>query len=320
MSTNPRIPLPSPLDTKDPTAFEEFEHEETPIAQPSPITTGGIRRSCLIRLTGAQLGEVIVIRGEMVVGRDRPSGISLPHDRGASREHAKIIEIDGGARLVDLGSTNGTYVDGVRIQDCVLVEGAKVRIGQTSVLKFARYDEAEIVMQRRLVDEALRDGMTRVFNRRYFMERLDAEIGFGERHHSPVSLVMFDVDRFKALNDIHGHLVGDKILIAIANVCLETARSEDVVARYGGEEFVVMLRGIHHDGAVRVGERLRCAVELAALGAHLAPPRPLTISVGVATLSGGDFKPLATAGERLVASADAALYRAKRAGRNIVCS
>lgn len=319
MSTNPRIPAPLQRDEAD-KILSEFEDEETPIAQPSPIRSDGLKKSCLIRLTGAQLGEVIVIEGEMTIGRDHPTGISLPHDRGASREHAKVIAVDGGARLIDLGSTNGTYVDGVRVQDHLLVEGDKVRIGQTSVLKYARYDEAEIVMQRRLVDEALRDGMTRVFNRRYFMERLDAEIGFGERHGSPVSLVMFDVDRFKALNDIHGHLVGDKVLIDIANVCMATARNEDVIARYGGEEFVVMLRGIRHDGAVRVGERLRRAIEMAALGAQLDPPRALTISVGVATLSGPDFRPLETAGERLVASADAALYRAKRAGRNIVCS
>ena len=306
--------------TRIPSMGSDFDDEVTPIAMPSIYEEAGDKRPCLIRLTGALLGEVVVVQGEMVIGRDNPKGLSLPHDRGASREHAKIIEVPGGARLIDLGSTNGTFVDGVRIEDHLLVEGDKVRIGQTSVLKYARYDDAEIRMQRRLVDEALRDGMTRVFNRRYFMERLEAEVGFGERHRAPVSLVLFDVDRFKQVNDTYGHLAGDRMLIALAEVCSKTARNEDVVARYGGEEFIVLLRGIRSDGAMRVGERLRRAVELAQLGASLKPPRALTISVGVATLSPSDHKPITTATERLVAAADAALYRAKHAGRNCVRS
>ncbi len=297
-----------------------LDDERTPITRPRWIEDQGGKRSCLIRLTGAQLGELLVIDRELVIGRDRELGLSLPHDRGISREHAKVVEVQDGALLIDLGSTNGVFVDGVRVKERLLVDGDKIRVGQTTVLKFARYDDAEIRMQRRLVDEALRDGMTRVFNRRYFLERLDAEIGFGARNNVSLSLTMFDLDHFKALNDAHGHLTGDRVLAELAAVCGRTLRHEDVLARYGGEEFIVLLRGAALDGATRLAERLRRGVEFARLGAALDPPRPVTISVGVATFTPADYRPIATAGERLVAAADAALYRAKNAGRNIVCS
>jgi diguanylate cyclase (GGDEF)-like protein len=294
-----------------------FDEEHTPVSQIMRVEESG-KRPCLLRLTGSQLGEVLTIDGELVIGRDAECGLSLPHDRGVSREHAKLVALGDGALLVDLGSTNGTFVDGVSVKEKLLVEGDKIRVGQTTVLKFVRYDEAELRMQRRLVDEALRDGLTRIFNRRYFMERLDSELGFGDRHGTPVSLVLFDLDHFKALNDRYGHLCGDRVLCDLAQVCGRTLRSEDVLARYGGEEFIVLLRGIMHEGALRLGERLRRSIELAQLGEGLVPPRAVTISVGVATFTANDYKPVKTARERLVAAADTALYRAKNAGRNCV--
>jgi len=295
-----------------------FDDERTPVTRSNRIEDLGGKRPCLVQLTGAQLGEVIVIEGQLLIGRDRELGLSLPHDRGASREHAKVVALADGAMVIDLGSTNGTYVNGVAVKERLLVEGDKLRIGQTTVLKYARYDDSELKMQRRLVDEALRDGMTRIFNRRYFMERLDSELCFGERHGVPLSLVLFDLDHFKALNDVYGHLTGDRVLTEVAAVCARTVRHEDVLARYGGEEFIVLLRGIPSDGALRLGERLRRAIELAQLARGFSPPRDLTISVGVATVMPSDYRPLDTARERLVAAADAALYRAKHAGRNTV--
>jgi diguanylate cyclase (GGDEF)-like protein len=293
------------------------DDERTPTTPPLVVEASG-KRPCLVRLTGAQLGEIIVIEGELVIGREASHAINLPHDRGVSRVHAKVLQLGDGALLVDLGSTNGTFVDEARVREKLLGEGEKIRVGQTTVFKFARYDDSELRMQRRLVDEALRDGMTRVFNRRYFMERLESELGYADRHGAPLSLVLFDLDHFKPLNDRYGHLVGDQVLCELARVCGRTVRHEDVLARYGGEEFVVMLRGIPHEGAMRLAERLRRAVELAALGQSLSPPRPVTISVGVATFSQKDHRPLKSARERLVAAADTALYRAKHAGRNCV--
>jgi two-component system, cell cycle response regulator len=298
-----------------------FEDEKTPVTHSMVFGGPTPKLPCLVRLTGSQLGEVLLIEGELFVGREREHGISMPHDVGVSRVHAKIVALDGGgALLVDLGSTNGTFVDGVRVKEKLLIEGDKIRVGQSTVLKFQRFDDAELKMQRRLVDEALRDGMTRVFNRRYFMERVESELGYASRHGVPVSVVLFDLDHFKEVNDVYGHLAGDQVLCALAAVCARTVRNEDVLARYGGEEFIVLLRGIVQEGALRLAERLRRGVELAELGSGLAPPRAITVSVGVATFRADDFPPLETARERLIATADAALYRAKHAGRNVVAS
>ena len=302
-------------------ALVGFPDERTPVTpRMNRVGDLGEKRSCLLQLTGAALGEVIVIDKELVIGRDPSDGLRLPHDRGASREHARIRVVEGnGALLTDLASTNGTFVDGVRVRERLLVEGDKIRIGQTTVLKYARYDDSELSMQRKLVDEALRDGMTRIFNRRYFMDRIDAELGFAERHKLPIALVLFDLDHFKQVNDAYGHLTGDRILTEVAAICARTVRHEDVLARYGGEEFIVLLRAIPVDGAMRLAERLRFAVEEAALCAALTPPRALTISVGVAFMDPAALTPLDTARERIVSAADAALYRAKRGGRNSVC-
>jgi diguanylate cyclase (GGDEF)-like protein len=297
-----------------------FEEEKTPVAHSAAFGAPTKKLPCLVRISGAQLGEVLLIEGELTVGREREHGVSLPHDVGVSRVHAKVMALDGGgALLVDLGSTNGTFVDGDRITERRLVEGDKIRVGQSTVLKYVRYDEAELRMQRRLVDEALRDGMTRVFNRRYFMDRVESELAYAARHGLPVSVVLFDLDHFKGVNDAYGHLSGDSVLCAVADECARTVRNEDVLARYGGEEFIVLLRGIVKEGAMRLAERLRRAIELAELGNLLEPPRAITISLGVATFTTEDFRPLETTRERLVSAADAALYRAKHGGRNLVC-
>ena len=289
------------------------DDERTPVTRGFTFEGTSGKRPCLVRLTGAQLGEVAIVRGELYIGREPEHGISLPHDRAVSRVHCKLVEIGDSALVIDLGSTNGTFVDGVRVKEHLLSDGEKIRVGQTSVLKFARLDDSELRMQRNLVEEALRDGLTRVFNRRYFMQRLDGELGYAQRHRQPLALVLFDLDHFKAFNDQHGHLAGDRALCDVVRVCDAGVRHEDVLARYGGEEFVILLRGTTLEGALRVAERLRAAVE----GARLAAV-PITISVGVAAFLPGEHRPVELVRDQLIAATDEALYRAKDAGRNRV--
>ena len=188
-------------------------------------------------------------------GRDhhRPRSASrtcaCAEDEGVSRRHARVTPVADGALLADLGSQNGTFVDGDKVSERVLKEGMKIRVGQTTVLKFARYDAVEEAAQRQLLESALRDGLTRAFNRRYFVERLGAEIRFAERHAQPLALLMLDLDHFKQLNDAHGHLIGDDVLRAVVGVLNDTLRAEDVLARYGGEEFAILVRGVNKENA-----------------------------------------------------------------------
>jgi diguanylate cyclase (GGDEF)-like protein/PAS domain S-box-containing protein len=159
---------------------------------------------------------------------------------------------------------------------------------------------------------ATRDGLTGLANRRCFDDTLHAEWSRALRQQQPLSLLMVDVDNFKAYNDAHGHLGGDECLKRIASAVASEMRANDLVARYGGEEFAVILPNQSLKGAATVAERIRCRVEQLQLPNRLAPNGRITVSIGAATaIAGADNDP-----SELVAIADAALYRAKHLGRN----
>jgi diguanylate cyclase (GGDEF)-like protein len=297
------------------------ETNATPLVNLADASATGPKRPCLVMIAGPQLGEIFPLEaGEMIIGRDPDARIRLADDESVSRRHAVVKATAGGAQIRDLGSANGTYVDGERVTEAQLKEGVKIRVGQTVVLKFALYDQLEELAQRQLLDAALRDGLTHSFNRRYFLQRLGAEIRFAERHASQLALLMLDIDHFKQLNDRHGHPAGDAVLKKIVEVLQETLRAEDVLARYGGEEFSVLVRGIPRDHAIQLGERLR---KLVASTKFRLPGKSdttleLTISIGVALYPDGAPRTQPDEAQSLVERADAALYRAKQAGRNRV--
>jgi diguanylate cyclase (GGDEF)-like protein len=306
------------MSERPPRGFTE-ETNATPLVRLTGDVQGP-KRPCLVVIAGAHLGEIFPVEGEIIIGRDSESNLRLAEDEGVSRRHARVTPVADGALLADLGSQNGTYVDGERVQERVLKEGMKIRIGQTTVLKFARYDAVEEAAQRQLLESALRDGLTRAFNRRYFVERLGAEIRFAERHTQPLALLMLDIDHFKLLNDSHGHLIGDDVLRAVVGVLNDTLRAEDVLARYGGEEFSVLVRGVNQEGAKVLGERLRREIAELGLTKDTGEKIAVTVSIGVAIfpLANAAEVPAEQVGKKLVEAADAALYRAKNAGRNRV--
>jgi diguanylate cyclase (GGDEF)-like protein len=161
---------------------------------------------------------------------------------------------------------------------------------------------------RALAQAAVTDGLTGLKNHRAFQESLHSAAQMAERLQQPLSLVMFDIDHFKQFNDTYGHPAGDELLRQVAQVLRESARAYDVAARYGGEEFALLLPNTALEQAVQVAERLRQQIR-----AIENPHAPVSASFGVATYRRGT--PPAT----LVYEADAALYRAKRSGRDQVC-
>jgi diguanylate cyclase (GGDEF)-like protein len=306
------------MSERPPRGFSE-ETNATPLVR----LTGGVpgpKRPCLVVIAGAHLGEIFPVEGEMLIGRDVDSHLRLSEDEGVSRRHARVTPVADGALLADLGSQNGTWIDGDRVQERVLQDGMKIRVGQTTVLKFARYDAVEEAAQRQLLESALRDGLTRAFNRRYFLERLAAEIRFAERHGQPLALLLIDIDHFKVLNDAHGHLIGDDVLRALVGLLHDTLRAEDVVARYGGEEFAVLLRGASKSGARILGERLRKDISDMELAKQSGEKFHITVSIGIGTfpLDNPADTPSEQMSKRLIELADAALYRAKNGGRDRV--
>jgi two-component system cell cycle response regulator len=280
----------------------------------------GPKRPCLVVIAGAHLGEIFPVEGEILIGRDPEANLRLAEDEGVSRRHARVTPTAEGALLSDLGSQNGTFVDGERVQERLLSEGMKIRVGQTTVLKFARYDAVEESAQRQLLESALRDGLTHAFNRRYFLQRLAAEVRFAERHQLSLALLLIDLDHFKQLNDSHGHMAGDEVLRGVVDVLAEALRAEDVLARYGGEELAVLARGINVEGARTLAERLRRLVEAMKVVKD-GIPLSVTVSIGITVFPVEGAAAEATSektGSRMIELADAALLRAKRAGRNRV--
>jgi two-component system, cell cycle response regulator len=252
-------------------------------------------------------------KSELVLGRSTDAGLQVEDD-GISRKHCKVnLGANGNFQLVDLGSTNGTFLNGIRVSVATLADGDKIQIGQNTVIKFSMQDQLEEQYQKSIYESATRDGLTRIYNKKYFLDTLKKEYAYCLRHRVPLSLVMFDVDHFKKINDSYGHQAGDYCLVRIAQKITETVRAEDMFARYGGEEFSLLLRESSEEQAYVCAERCRKAVDLADFN-HQGTPMKVTISLGIATLLDSDY----ASPEDLVAAADKYLYRAKRAGRNRV--
>lgn len=272
-------------------------------------------KPCLTVLTGGMTGQVFKVeKGVAVIGRGSTVEVRVDDD-GISRTHARIrSETAGRAFIEDMGSRNGTFVNGSKVTAAIeLREGDKIQVGRGTVLRFGFQDDLDSSFHENLLSSALRDGLTKLFNKRYFLERLDSELKFALRHDAALSLLMLDLDYFKKINDTHGHLAGDTVLAAIASQLSRAVRNEDVVARYGGEEMAIVLRAINIENAVHMADRLRRLVEQTVIPFEGKELR-VTVSVGCA---GYPSTPVKTP-EQLIDAADKALYRAKHAGRNRV--
>lgn len=274
-------------------------------------------RAYLIVLAGAAVGAMYKLpRSAAQIGRGAACEIRLPDD-GVSRAHARIVTEGDRVRLEDLDSRNGTFLNGKKVTGSVaLADGDKIQIGRTTILKFSYHDALEESFHEQMYESALRDALTKLFNKRYFLDRLDGELRFARRHGTNVSVLMVDVDHFKAINDTHGHLAGDAVLANIAGVIARAVRNEDVVARFGGEELAIILRQIPPEAALHLAERLRRLVEQTITSGVDTSGKQLrvTVSVGVSSYPLDPHDSVST----LVDAADQALYRAKHAGRNRV--
>jgi diguanylate cyclase (GGDEF)-like protein len=270
--------------------------------------------AALTVLRGELPGALFPLQAEeVIIGRDGDVAISLP-DHSLSRQHARIQRHGSVYKIEDLGSTNGTFVDGMRIAGTRLLEdGCRIHLGTRTVLHFRLHDAVELEAACASYALTVRDPLTGIYNRRYLEERLGSEAAYCRRHCTPLALIMLDIDHFKRINDQHGHSVGDHALRVLANTLSELTRDEDVLARYGGEEFALIVRGINRQETLALAERIRCSVE----GSHLSVATGLlsfTVSVGVAHCDNGHGSDAQT----LLEVADRALYVAKDAGRNLV--
>jgi two-component system, cell cycle response regulator len=271
--------------------------------------------ACLIIIRGQPQGHrFFLTQPEMIIGRDQSADIVVS-DQSISRKHSKLTQDETSVTLTDLGSSNGTFINDVKLEASaarVLEKEDMIKMGN-SIFKFLPAGELEILFYGNLGSAAHTDSMTRIYNKGYLLEALEAEFKRAKALHNEFSILFFDLDHFKNINDTYGHDAGDFVLKEFSALVRSShLRPKDVFARYGGEEFVVLLSATGAKAAAELAERIRAAIETHSF-IYEGKRLPITTSLGVAELHAG-----VTSALTLLKAADKAMYLAKQSGRNRV--
>jgi two-component system, cell cycle response regulator len=279
---------------------------------PRPTGSG---EACLVLLhpPGPDIGRRTALTRQLyIVGRDTDSDLVISRS-AVSRHHAQLVkETDESWWAVDLGSTNGTFVNEQRVTKQPLSDGDQVRFGD-AIFKFLAGANIESAYHEEIYRMTILDGLTGIHNKRYFLEFVDRELAGAKRHGHALSLVMFDIDYFKKVNDEHGHLAGDQVLKDLSGRLRSRMRREDLFARYGGEEFACVLASTGLDGAVIFAEHVRNLMAERPVMWN-GTPIQVTVSLGVACA----YNEMTLDPPTLIKRADDNLYVAKRNGRDQV--
>jgi two-component system, cell cycle response regulator len=295
--------LPEPDDTYESTLEVTISRDMGTL-----IRVAAEQRALLLVLSGTRLGHRLVL-GDAPIDIGRGSGAQLILDADSvSRKHARIERFGGGHKIVDQGSTNGTYVNGVRIKEHILKDGDRIGIGK-ALLKYLAGGNIEGAYHEEVQRLMRFDPLTNIFNKRHFDESLRLAVFTATGSGRPLSLIVFDLDHFKKVNDTHGHMAGDAVLCGATTAVQGILEPSEVFGRVGGEEFAVLCDAIGVHEALGRAEAIRSAVSRAPF-AFEEKRLPVTVSLGVAQLMIGEEA------ESLYERTDAALYAAKAAGRN----
>ena len=259
--------------------------------------------------------QFLITKNEHMIGRHPECDIYLD-DRSVSRNHAKVgVDALGKVRISDLGSANKTLVKNIQLQPNLpfeLENNDQIKCGNV-VFKFLEKGSIESIANQALSDKAIKDVLTGAYTKGALMDQGPEAVKRSQQLQQPLSLIVFDLDHFKKINDKYGHPGGDYVLKELGRVVLnKVVRSEDFFARFGGEEFVLVLLQSNLQIGAEVAERLRKTIEEHTFNFQ-GQLIPVTISVGVAQLQGTMHS-----WEDLFAKADAAAYASKKAGRNQV--
>jgi len=291
-------------------------HDKTVVTVIAPIKNavrGTDDEACFVVIYGQELGKKYRLgRESIIIGRSSKSGIRIDEE-SVSRNHCRVKRTGEQAVTIrDLGSTNGTYVNDRLNDEVVLRDGDLVKVGRT-IFKFLSGGNIENAYHEEIYRLMTVDGLTQTFNKRYFLESLEREISRSRRYGRDLSMIMFDIDHFKQINDAYGHLAGDAVLKQLCQVVQDKIRREDLLCRFGGEEFSILLPEIDNFNTRLTAEKIRRLVEQT--GFNFEDTRiPVTISLGVATIQSEPINP-----DAFIKLADEQLYLAKNTGRNRVC-
>jgi diguanylate cyclase (GGDEF)-like protein len=280
-----------------------------------PVTTA--MPIYLIMVSGGIPGAMLRLEpGGTRLGRAADNTFQLS-EISVSRHHAAIdADAQGIVRLTDLGSTNGTFLNGRRLRAHTpfrLKDGDRVQLGSSVILKFVRLDPCDEQFQREMFERTVRDGLTGLYNRTFFLNQVRPLAEFGALRGLGLAILMLDIDRFKRINDVHGHDTGDLVLREVADVLREATRTEDLVARYGGEEFILALPVAAPDQATERAERIRMSLAGRRIVAGTTALR-VTASLGLAFAPADRPRSVAA----MITAADHCLLQAKHAGRDCI--
>jgi len=281
-------------------------------------------RPSLVFLTGDLIAVPIPLdRDEVLLGRALETGVRI-NDSKVSRMHAVIRKTseENSSRLeyvlTDLESRNGTFLNGHRVTQEKLHNGDKIMIGE-HILRFDLLDEIDREYQQQIHRLISHDDLTGLLSSRSFFSELRREASRSKTEGRHFCVLMMDIDHFKSVNDSYGHLTGSKTLEEIGACIVKSLRSGDAAARFGGEEFAAFLLDAELAQADIAAERIRLSIEEYPFSVmkrgQQADSHHVTISIGIASFPEDSEDPI-----ELVEMADSALYRAKREGRNRVCT
>lgn len=278
------------------------------------------KNACLVQYSGSRLGKRYpLVESPMVVGRS-PTVQIVINEASVSRSHARFLLQGDNVVVEDMGSSNGTFVNDSKTEGGVqLKDGDIVRLG-TVLLKYFAHDNVDSVMHDKIYRMATIDAGTQIFNKQYLMDALESEFKFSKTYTRELSIIYYDLDHFKPVNDNYGHNAGDFILRESCALVKAAVRKEDILGRYGGEEFVIILPNTDGRTAVELAERIRhkhethpFLIEFEEKGAKKRVNHRQTISLGVQQL-----KSTLTSVKEFLEAADKKLYNSKHTGRNRV--
>ena len=299
-----------------------LEMERTAFADPQPVSKGPQAQAveANIILIAHPHNEMLGTRyrlpphGKLSIGRSSAADISMPEVQSLSRNHAILNHLGAVVEVEDLRSTNGTYVNDRRVNvPHSLRSGDRFQIGAAH-FKFLHEKDPEHAYHEAIYHLVMTDGLTQALNKRKLDEELAREFARARRHQRPLSLILFDIDHFKQVNDTFGHLCGDFVLQQIARLTSERLRPEQVFARAGGEEFVILSPEMGIEGAAELAAKLRKLFEVETF-TYADVKVKISCSFGVAIQQDDMQRP-----EDLYEAADRAMYMSKGAGRNRVTS
>ena len=288
--------------------MSEWKTRITKVQVVKPAKEAGEACLVLIYPPGPDMGKRFPLsRNEIVLGRGADCDIQVDRD-SVSRRHARVFRSGEAWSVEDLQSTNGSYVNDIPVTKSVLRDADFLKIG-AAIFKFLSGSGIEASYHEEIYRMTIVDALTGAHNKRYFLEFLEREIARCARYRRPLSLLMFDIDHFKAINDSHGHVAGDRALRAFADRLSGEIRKTDAIGRYGGEEFLMVIDGMDGPDLRATAERLRLVVSSQPF--DIDGDGALTASFGAAAAD----RDVLSAFD-LIQRADRALYAAKARGRN----